>query len=265
VTTSNYTIAQMQVDAQQWQAMGVNGIFWDDAGYDYDTIRSRQTTMILYARSLGLASFMNAWNPDDVFSSTVDSAHNPTGAASVMGANDWFLLESFPYSAVPSSSINAGWVPRATLISRIQDAQNWRNSFGSKIAAASIVDYSTLTYIQQQYFRSMTQAIGFVSSFDAYGDSAYGYSASGANANKIFKGWWDMEMGRYANQDGHQPLLQDTTTTFNRHDYETIVTYVDGSQWSFTTALTNAFVNGTSIISLLALSNKNLASDPVYH
>lgn len=227
VSTNNYSIAQMQNFVQQWQTMGVNGIFWDDAGYDFKVTRARQNTMILYARSLGLSSFMNAWLADDIFSSVVNATANPLGSASVMGSQDWFLLESLPYNK------DTGWMPRATVIAKVQNALNWRKSMGSKIAAVSIIDYSVLPYAQQQSYRSLIQAFGFVASLDACGDCAYGFSSSGPNANRIFKGWWDSAMKGMA----YQTLLQDTATTFNRHDYETVIMYVDGKTPTLTTPL----------------------------
>lgn len=238
VSTSNYSLAQMQTYTSQWKAMGVNGIFWDDAGYDFYTTRARQNAMILYARNLGLITFMNSFRPEDVFSSTIDPLFNPTGAASVMSANDWFLLESFPFNTYAYQA-NQGWLDRATLINRINSATSYRASFGSKIAATSPVDYAVLNNAQKHYLRAMIQALGFIFSLDAYGDCAYGYSASGSNANIVFKGAWDMEMARYG-QLGIEPWNADKPNTFNRHDYETIVYYQDGTQWALVTPRTVA-------------------------
>lgn len=252
VSTSNFTIAQMQAFTDQWKAMGVNGIFWDDAGYDYLNTRARQSTMILYARNKSLISFMNAYNPDDIFSSTAGT-YNPTGMPSVMSANDWFLLESLPFNNETTSApwaTNSGWIDRTSLLNRITDAQSWRSTFGSKIAAVSVVNYAAgsasstaanfnANNAYNQYLRNVIQAIGFVSSFDAYGDCAQGFSAFGTNANQIFKGWFDLEMARFG--QGPQPFSNDgpAGTTLSRYDYYTVVYYSTGN-WAAATPLTRA-------------------------
>ncbi|CAF3208518.1 unnamed protein product [Rotaria sp. Silwood2] len=60
VTTKNLSILQMQTTVDDWQAMEIKGILWDDAGYDYGVTRSRQNTMISYCHSLNLGVMMNA-------------------------------------------------------------------------------------------------------------------------------------------------------------------------------------------------------------
>ena len=253
VSTNNFSIAQMQAFTDQWKLTGATGIFWDDAGYDFLTPRARQNAMILYARSKSLPSFMNAWNPDDVFSSTLVPTYNPTGTASAMGPNDWFLLESLPYNNETTTgpwAANGGWLDRQSLISRINGALAWRSQFKSKIAAVSIVNYAAgsgstaanfnANNAYNQYVRNMIQAIGFAASLDAYGDSAQGFSASGPNANQIFKGWFDLEMARYGAM-GYQPFNYDglNGTTLNRYDYYTTIYYHAGN-FAVVTPLTRA-------------------------
>jgi hypothetical protein len=48
VTTTNLSVAQMQSDVDTWLSIGVTGIFWDDAGYDYGTTRQRQVEAFNY-------------------------------------------------------------------------------------------------------------------------------------------------------------------------------------------------------------------------
>jgi len=202
---------------------------------------------------------MNSFNPDDIFSSAVVPVFNPAGNPSVLNANDWFLLESLPFNnETPSApwAVNAGWLDRPTLISRINTAQFWRSSptagFGTNIAAVSILDYATgptgagtATNFREnnpynQYVRNVVQAVGFVASFDAYGDSAQGFSAFGTNSNQVFKGWYDLEMARYGDQ-GPQPFNNDgpTGSTLSRYDYYTVVYYETGN-WALESPLTRA-------------------------
>ncbi|CAM4741663.1 unnamed protein product [Rotaria magnacalcarata] len=102
VTTQNLTILQMQTTVDEWAAMGINGILWDDAGYDYNVSRSRQNTMISYCHSLNLRVMMNAWNPDDVMS----------GSPMLLGSDDIYLLESYLISNGNYQSL-AAWKIKA--------------------------------------------------------------------------------------------------------------------------------------------------------
>lgn len=98
--TQQLTIAEMQQRAQLWAAMGATGVFLDEAGYDFGVTRERQNAVLDGIHGLGLTAFVNAFNPDDVFSPSVVALNaagggNPTGAATRLGAKDAFLLESF--------------------------------------------------------------------------------------------------------------------------------------------------------------------------
>lgn len=253
VSTTNLTEPQMKSLVDLWKLSGANGIFWDDAGYDYNVTRSRQNNMILYARSKGMPSFMNAWNLAEIFSPAVIPTYNPTGTPSVLGANDWFLLESLPFNNEAANGpwpTNSGWFDRANMINRIITAQTYRAQFGTKIGAVSVVDYATgpksvaenfkANNAYNQYVRNMTQAVGFIASFDACGDCAQGFSAFGTNANQVFKGWYDPEMERWSTH-GPQPFGDDDLngTTLNRYDYYTVVNYYTGN-WSVETPLSRA-------------------------
>lgn len=235
VSTFNYSIPEMQGYTDNWKITGADGIFWDDAGYDFLTPRARQTAMILYARSKGMPSFMNSFNPDDIFGDTA-GPYNPTGASTVLGQNDLFLLESLPYNTnAPGYVANSGWLDRATLISRVNVAQGWRSQYGTRIAGVSVVDYSAFDNAQKQYLRYLCQAISFVFSLDFYGDSADGFSAFGPNANVVYKGAWDEDMGKVGSNAGPTTYDQQLGTTLNRYDYKTRVHYVDGTLWAYET------------------------------
>ncbi|CAF2856563.1 unnamed protein product [Rotaria sp. Silwood2] len=85
VTTKNLSILQMQTTVDDWVTMGIQGIFWDDAGYDFNVTRSRQNTMISYCHALNLRVMINAWDPDDVMS----------GSSMLLDSRDIYLLESY--------------------------------------------------------------------------------------------------------------------------------------------------------------------------
>lgn len=73
---------------------GWHGVFIDQCGYDWNETRARQNEIIDYAHSKNLSVLANSWNPDDVLGNIINSA-NPTGEASHLNSNDWYLVESF--------------------------------------------------------------------------------------------------------------------------------------------------------------------------
>ena len=94
------SIADIQQRTRLWAAVGATGIFLDEAGYDFGVTRERQNTAIDAIHGLGLSAFVNAFNPDDVFSPSAVPLNsvgggNPTGLATRLGQQDVFLLESF--------------------------------------------------------------------------------------------------------------------------------------------------------------------------
>lgn len=224
VSTQNLSESQLQQYTVEWKDIGADLIFWDDAGFDFNTTRERQTFAIQTARANGLNSFMNSFNTDDIFSGT-----------SLMGVNDWFLLESLPFNDNAGVYVSPGWEPRASVISRVQKAQGWRNIYGSRIASVSLVNYSAYTYDINQYFRYMIQAVGFTAGIDAYGDCESKFSAFGPGSNTVFKGAFDEEMGRFSKAIDIIPVTAGIgPSSFQRYDYQTIAYYDEnvGPNWS---------------------------------
>jgi len=67
VSTANLTLAEIQTRVGQWVAVGVDGIFFDEFGFDYGTTRVRQRACVSYARAAGLPYVANTWVPADVY------------------------------------------------------------------------------------------------------------------------------------------------------------------------------------------------------
>lgn len=80
---------------ERWKAMGVAGIFFDEAGYDFGVTRTRQNQAIDLVHQRGLKVFINAFDPADVFSTTPHPRFNPRGEASILSSGDCYLYESF--------------------------------------------------------------------------------------------------------------------------------------------------------------------------
>jgi hypothetical protein len=126
-------LAQAEIErrADLWKAMGVSGIFLDEAGYDWKIVdRKRQNAAIAYIHSLGLSAFVNSFYPRDLFSSENLSGKNPDRVPSLMDQRDLFLLESFQVE-------NGSYEEAGEWQQRVSQALNSRSQFGSGIFATT--------------------------------------------------------------------------------------------------------------------------------
>jgi len=124
-------IAEIRRRASLWAEMGVRGIFLDEAGYDFGNTRSRQNGAVEAIHQLGLGVFMNAYRPEDLFSSAPTPLNavgggNPEGSRAVLGTRDIFLLESF--------QIREGqYEDAANWHQRTSRAVAYRDQFGTRV------------------------------------------------------------------------------------------------------------------------------------
>lgn len=122
----------------QWAAMGVDGIFFDEAGFDYGVRRERQNDAVLATHTHSLSAFLNAFQPADVFGTAAVPLNavgggNPLGVAPVVTDRDLYLLESF---AVRNGSPEAA----APLAARTRAALAGRQAFGTRIFGVATSD-----------------------------------------------------------------------------------------------------------------------------
>ena len=80
---------------RKWEAMGVAGIFFDEAGYDYKTTRERQNMAFDLAHRAKLLAFANAWDPDHLFDDSRVPVFNPRSRPTALRRGDCYLYESF--------------------------------------------------------------------------------------------------------------------------------------------------------------------------
>ena len=97
---SNLTIAEIKSRIDKWRAMGADGIFLDEFGYDYGVSRERQNECVSYCHTNGMFVIANAWEIEDVFSTKqkyvedLDFDGNPNRLAPQLGENDYYLFEN---------------------------------------------------------------------------------------------------------------------------------------------------------------------------
>lgn len=133
------TIPQMKAQIKAWKAMGVAGIFLDEAEYGFGTTRTVQNTAVDFVRRKKLKVFINGFHPDDVFGATIVNQvqysngnfstvpMNPTGEPSHLRAGDIYLLENFQIN-------NGDFVDVQTWTSRASKAYDYKQIFGVEVA-----------------------------------------------------------------------------------------------------------------------------------
>lgn len=179
VTTGNLSLATIQAKVDAWVAMGAGGIFLDTFGYDYHTPRSRQNSILGYVHSKGVGAMINVWNPDDALSSTVDLTYNPSGTATVAGANDVLLLESWVCNSDSYPS------PHYTTISdiktRADKAVAYRTSLGIRIYSANIMLHTGTDDATLAEYRGVSEGLARAWRLDGAGLQCSNYSSTGSD------------------------------------------------------------------------------------
>jgi len=126
---------QIQERVRLWNAMGVSGIFLDEASYDYKIVtRERQNMAVGYVHQLGLGVLMNGYFLDHLFGTedkppvSNGGSKNPKHLPPLLDRRDIFLLESFQIS-------NGNYEDAAHFKMRMKQAIEYRRRFGSRIFA----------------------------------------------------------------------------------------------------------------------------------
>lgn len=179
----NQMLTAFKNKVDDWDDLGVDGIFMDEAGYDYGKTRSEFNERIDYVHNKTNANicFVNAWNLDHILgtendSSYPNSTYNTTSGISNLTTNDWCLLESFPINTTSYAS-NDGYESKSDWAVRGLDAADKRYTYGINLAAAGIINNDNDG--GQDLFN-----FGFVSAMmwnlDSYGTSDTSYASSSA-------------------------------------------------------------------------------------
>ncbi len=95
---------------EDWAAMGVKGVLFDEFGFDYGVTRSRQNDCATAAHRAKLRVIANAWKPDDVF------LPDEKGLKPALDKTDIYLWESYRYrEGKPESATD--WRAKADRVS----------------------------------------------------------------------------------------------------------------------------------------------------
>ena len=108
-----------------WKSLGVDGIFFDEAGRDFGVTPARRSAAVAAAHRRRLSVFMNAFDPNDLF-----EGQGTTLRDGDLGAGDALLLESF--------AVREGVrQPAEATAQRAADALRWRSRTGIKVFATT--------------------------------------------------------------------------------------------------------------------------------
>lgn len=185
------TVNQIKVDFQskveKWNDLAVDGIFLDEAGYDYGTIDSNgrdafnERVSFIRSQDTTTLCFANCWNPDHVLNNNDDpsypnSTYNANDNNSLLGSGDFFLLESF---CVNTDSFGASnnIQPTADWIARVQKVVGLTTDL-ELIGSGIINDDNT----NGQGLFNVLLSNAFLCSLDGVGSSDTLYGASTAKS-----------------------------------------------------------------------------------
>jgi hypothetical protein len=149
----NWTLQQLKDRVDAWQAMGVAGIFLDQAGCDYVVSRQRQNDIVNYVHGKSLSAFINVWDQDHAFApGSIPSPYpgyancNPTNLPPALNSNDYSLLESW---AVLLSDWTENYDPNM-VIPRANKALAYKATYGTKIATVNTIATGNPSFNQNQ-------------------------------------------------------------------------------------------------------------------
>jgi hypothetical protein len=164
--SSTDPIATNQTNIDNWAAMGVKGIFCDTFGYDFGVSRATQNQLVDYIHGKNLSAFVNAFNPDDAFSTDANPTYNPQRDACHLGTNDWYLAESYQI-------IDDVYDETSNWITLSEAIQKYKCDLGIKVATIT----TTLTGLFDQNKFDYAYFSTLLYGFDASGWGEQDYSA----------------------------------------------------------------------------------------
>lgn len=238
VNMENLSLAVIRTRIGQWAALGVDGIFLDEFGFDYLVTRKRQNDIIAICREYKLPYVANAWFFSDVFCDnpsqlpaiwpvgderrTFFATGNPGNVKLDMKEGDWFMLENF---GVDNSAV----LKYENGLNRILECLSTRNLTGSpmRIMALSVVKEAsgnTATYRNVDFTKTVpfTDLAGLtryllsmavVHNMDAWGIGGFSF---GSNAYPVE----NQKIALPANLGKRQNLVVNATATTHTRNFD---------------------------------------------
>jgi hypothetical protein len=179
-------IEDFQTKVNQWDNLKIDGIFIDEAGYDYGVTRDQLNAEIFHIRNTNFARlcFVNAWNMEHILGITNDvnypnSSFNPNLNESLLDCEDIYLLESFVVNTASYSS-NDGYATQSDVMARGNKAIYLKNKYGIQLASVNIIDNNSVN--GENFFKFCYNA-AVLYDIDINGSSDINYGAGTAKVN----------------------------------------------------------------------------------
>jgi len=187
--SANQSLSNFKDKVDDWDDLEIDGIFIDEAGYDYGKTRAEFNERVDYIHNKTYANicFVNSWNLNHVLGVENDpnypnSTYNTISGSSNLTENDWCLLESFPINTTVYTSTN-GYESKSDWKSRGEVAIGKKYIHNINLAGVGVINNNNTN--AQDLFN-----FGFISAMmwnlDAYGTSDTGYGSSSATVE-----YWD--------------------------------------------------------------------------
>lgn len=176
----NLDLAVFQSKASQWDTLNVQGIFLDEAGYDFGKTRDEFNERIKFIREMNGNDkiFANAWNVNHILGVEDDPAfpnatYNAGAVESGLLPTDYYLLENF-------TIVNGNYEAQPQWYIRGNKAKLKEQSHGVKPIAVSILPNTDID--AQEKFNNMFYA-AHLWGLEGVGSSDTNYAASSAQVD----------------------------------------------------------------------------------
>ena len=155
----------------------IDGIFVDEAGYDFGTsstnTREQFNLKLQYIHSKGAKAFVNAWKLEHIYGSNSDVSYpdttwNADKLDSLLGADDWYLLENHAITAGNYESFTQ-WYDRGTGVAGVP----------FNVAAVSVISDTDSSGQDKSEFSEISASMF---ALQAWGTSDTSYGASSGKA-----------------------------------------------------------------------------------
>lgn len=144
--TVNQALDAFITKVSQWNGLEVNGIFMDEAGYDYGKKRTELNSCIdvVHTQEDSNICFLNAWNIDHVIGLENDlnypnTTFNPGLVETNIYPDDWYLLESFAVNT-DVYTVNGGYTNKNDWYVRGNKALEKRKGYEFNLASVGIIN-----------------------------------------------------------------------------------------------------------------------------
>ena len=262
---SNLPMEELKSRVDEWVALGAQGIFLDEFGYDYYVTRERQNEIVNYCHNLGKFVFANSWSVKYCFGSEpmvldwMDNFEpNPNSLEPVLNENDYYLYENLFYTTEEIEEdvydVECASVWRIDDVfnyytKAVIDGKSYYEKYGTKICSLDGLP-STYSDTQLNVMKSISIIGAFILNITAVAFGNEDWGASGAfkewdfpdlNLNRNGLNGVTVEQKHYTTAEGEEKSFPyKWTTQANGHSYSIVFdvpdpdyrTWVDGMRYA---------------------------------